>query len=162
MSIALVHKWSTYVNKGDPDFIIKNFIAEDSLLYYVPNEEICDYEPISLAISLIQGFADTIKLELIIKNVKWYEWQPGKPCHSSSSSSSSCHKHRRADTEARDGDVVISTVAFMSPDGMNPSLYNILFYLRAQCGCNYQVYRQVITPYNCLAKIAGNICTAQQ
>lgn len=156
MSIALVHRWSTLVNEGDPDFIIKNFLAEDALLYYIPDETQCVYQPISLAVSLIQGFSEAQRMELIIKNVKWYEWQAGTPsCASDSSSeSSSCYSKPRSN--ARDGDVVISTVGFIAPDGMNPSLYNVLFYLRASCGCNYQVYQQVITPYACLAKIAGN------
>jgi len=160
MSVALVHRWSTLLNNGDPDFIIKNFIAPDALLYSVPDEEQCAYQPISLAVSLVQAFASTIKLELIIKNVKWYEYQARTPsfCADGSSESSSYYRKPRAD--AKDGDVVISTVGFMSPDGMNPSLYNVLFYLRPSCGCNYQVYRQVITPYNCLAKIAGNLCEA--
>lgn len=155
MSIALVHRWSTLVNNGDPDFIIKNFIAEDSLLYYVPDEEQCAYQPISLAVSLIEAFSTATKMELIIKNVKWYEWQACTPSEDSSDTSSDSY-YRKPRTDAKDGDVVISAVGFIGTDGMNPSLYNVLFYLRPSCGCNYQVYRQVITPYNCLAKIAGN------
>lgn len=161
MSIALVHRWSTLANTGDIDFIIKNFLAEDALQYYVPDEEQCVYQPISLAVALIQAFSETFKMELIIKNVKWYEYQAGTPsCSSGDSSSESSSYYRKPRADARDGDVVISTVGFGSLDGMNPSLYNVLFYLRPSCGCNYQVYRQVVTPYECLAKIAGNVCHA--
>lgn len=156
MSIALVHRWSTLVNNGDPDFIIKNFLAEDALQYFVPDEEQCTYQPISLSVSLIQQFTEAIRMELIIKNVKWYEWQAGTRSNDSSDHSSGYYRKPRADV--RDGDVVISAVGFISADGINPSLFNVLFYLRASCGCNYQVYRQVVTPYNCLSKIAGNVC----
>lgn len=154
-SIDLVHQWSTYLNNGDPDFMIKNFLAEDALLYYVPDEDQCSYQPISLAVSLIQAFSGTIKMELIIKNVKWYEWEP---CGDDSSSSESSSDYWKPRADAKDGDVVVSAVGFISADGMNPSLYNVLFYLRPICGCHYKVYRQVITPYACLAKIAGNLC----
>ena len=158
VSIGLVHMWSTLLNTGDPDTIIKNLITPDSLLFYIPDETLCSYQPISLAVSVLQDFTNAIKAELVIKNVKFYEWQACSPRHDSSSSSDGVSACNRPRTDAKDGDVVVSAVGFMSVDGMDPSLYNVLFYLRADCGCNYQVYRQVITPYSCLATIAGTNC----
>jgi len=155
-SISLVHDWSSRLNSGDIDFMIKNFIAEDSLLFFVDDESRCLYQPIGLDVSIIAAFSDAQRMELVIKNVKWYEWQACTPSIPSSSSSCSSRDHNKPASDAKDGDVVISAVGFISVDGMNPSLYNVLFYLRPECGCDYKVYRQVITPYECLAKIAGN------
>lgn len=158
-SISLVHDWPTRLNTGDLDFIIKNYLAEDALLFYIDNEDSCVYQPIDIGVSLVAAFSDAQRMELVVKNVKWYEWQACTPSfHHPDSSSASTADLQNPSPDAKDGDVVVSAVAFMSTDGMNPSLYNILFYLRPECGCEYKVYRQVITPYACLAKIAGNTC----
>jgi hypothetical protein len=160
-SVSIVHRWASLQATGDPDTIIKNYVAEDALLFYIPDIDQCAYLPVSIAVGLLTAFANAIKYELVIKNIKYFPYPRFASGCSSSSSSNSCSEwvnggfcqKPAADTE--DGDVVISTVAYMNVDGMNPGLYNMLFYLRAQCGCDYKVYRQVITPYACLATIAG-------
>lgn len=160
-SVSIVHRWASLQATGDPDTIIKNYIAEDALLFYIPDINQCAYLPVSVAVGVLTAFSDAIKYELVIKNIKYFPYpRVAGGCSSSSSSSSSCIVNggfcQKPAGDTKDGDVVISAVAFMNVDGINPGLYNMLFYLRADCGCDYKVYRQVITPYACLAKIAGN------